>query len=475
VSNTSGSVDRCGFERVCLASWDLTPPLASTAVRVRRNGRVVEVYATIRFGEDLSIDGSLEIAELRDLLELRRNAAPGNLIPADARIDFEAIDGTFAVEGALSYGEQQNYGRQAAPQRLDLHIERLLIPSRIDRSSIHHHRILIRNGKVFGGWTWRGRAIGIRTLDEAQRLQAICIEGTDSLAETDGESLWNFVCFLNGCEVQCLCDEWYSGDGRLLQQDHQRGTAPFGSPVPIFASRYFSPKISADAISSIHGAFDAMHAARFDIARVLGHIFRANAAAMEEIGLHLILSIHAAMSEWLKYWKRRAGVAGDDSAQRTRTLQKVRAGHIPARAFARLLPSLERAVEEWTNVQSLPGSLSESLRRSVRAANRLTIVDQVEQFLADDLDMALGEDDRRALGYRNQLAHDGGFQEDFLGLAYEAQNERNVDLNRLQNIAVEVVLRLCGYSGPAADFTSPGNSRSIFSRPSPFSPGSAPA
>jgi hypothetical protein len=190
---------------------------------------------------------------------------------------------------------------------------------------------------------------------------------------------------------------------------------------------------------------------------------------MEDMGLHLLLAVHGAMGEWLRYWRRRAADNNDREAHITRRAHRIRANHIAANHYRELLPSLEGALKNWMDEQTIPNGLADSLKRAIRVANHLSMGEQLEQFLSDDLGMALTDDDRRALSYRNELAHDGAFRSEFTELDYEARNLRSIDLNRLRNLSVEVILRLCGYSGPVADFTTPGRTRSILSDPSPFS------
>jgi hypothetical protein len=237
-------------------------------VLVQRGGVTVEAIGSVRFEGFDSINASLHMASLPDYWAVRRNFVPGNLVPEDAALHFEALDGSFSAERAISTGLHTQYGSNVEFEaRLDLSVSRVRVPASVDLSSIRHLRVLIRNGQLHGGWAWRGRSIGVRDFDAERRLQAICIEGVDNLTEADSESLWSLVCFLNGCDIQLICEESYDGKGRLLQQAHQRGVAPRNEPHPILLTRYDAPKIGVAQVSTIHAAFDEMHAAGFDIGR----------------------------------------------------------------------------------------------------------------------------------------------------------------------------------------------------------------
>jgi hypothetical protein len=114
-----------------------------------------------------------------------------------------------------------------------------------------------------------------------------------------------------------------------------------------------------------------------------------------------------------------------------------------------------------------------TILRSVDKANEATMGERLLRVLEDDLKMELDADDRRALGYRNELAHEGGFSVDFFDLNSDEKDLRLGDVGRLRNIVTEAVLRLCGYSGTVDDFTLPGAVRFIKATPpSPFLGGS---
>lgn len=136
--------------------------------------------------------------------------------------------------------------------------------------------------------------------------------------------------------------------------------------------------------------------------------------------------------------------------------------------FQRIVNELVPVVEETLRINDAPEEMNQVLRAALRRANRLSTDVRIFNFLETELGMTLSDEDKRALGYRNELAHQGGFRENLVDIVYELQNERHLDVQRLRNITNEMLLRLCGYSGVVRDFCSSHRTRTIGRANTPF-------
>ncbi|HEV2741458.1 MAG TPA: hypothetical protein VGU66_23055 [Candidatus Elarobacter sp.] len=381
----------------------------------------------------------------------------------------EAHDGAWRAENAIAetQGERFQAGKEDVG-KLVARIGELVVPRVASASEIAHLRWVVEGCKWQGNWSWRGAFINVNPIpnESTPDLGSVLIFGKPGLSEAEEQGLWDALCLLEGRTVQRLSTESYDAHGTLIQQIHHRGKPAPAESYPPF--RFCGMDVARDRISAIHEALTGMHETSFNIEKILDHMLFPTGGHMAHEALHLSVAAHTIAHEWLKYWKNRSSHQ-DRVAQSRRAEQRKRGNVMKRRPFSRILPSLRSGVEGALNGIAAHDRVKANILRAVERSNELTMGERLLQILEADLQMPLDGDDRRALGYRNELAHQGGFAVDFFDLDYDEKNLRLEDINRLRNIVTEAVLRLCGYSGTIDDFTLPGGTRVISNTPlSPF-------
>ncbi len=456
------------FFRLAVRSADLTPAFPATRAIYSIGDNAAEGDCVISYDDELHPYATFETG--LDLhLPLERRFAPGKFVHDRDVATIESSDANWRAERVIAETQGQRFrADEEAMGKLIARIGELIAPSDIPDRDPAHLRWIVRGCKSHGAWSWRGGFIHVNEIATKPVTTAcsVLIFGKACLSEYEADALWDTLCLLEGRTVQHVVTESYDSTGTLLQQRFRLGKpAPTESYSPF---RHSGLDVTSEQISAIQEALTGMHEAGFNIEKVLDHMLFPTGGHMAHEALHLSIAAHTIAHEWLKYWKRRSS-DGDRAAQSMRAQQRERGVVMKRRAFSKALPGLQTAIGEVISGLALHDRVKANILRGVDKSNDLTMGERLLQVLEADLQMALDADDRRTLGYRNELAHEGGFSVDFFDLDYDEKNLRLEDVGRLRNIVTEAVLRLCGYNGTVDDFTLPGGVRIIAgSPPSPF-------
>lgn len=459
------------FLRIAQSAIDLTPALPTTRVRYIVGDNVAEGDCTISFDSDFRAQATFQ-ADLGTYLGVKRRFEPGKFVRDDAIARIEPFDGTWLASGvvASSQGERHRQG-QPSEGEIVARIDELKFQYKEAEETPAHVRWIVRGSAPSGSWPWRAGLVQVNPIPGAlpvgTEVRSVLVFGTPALSEDEGDALWDTLCFLEGRNVQVLATEAYNDEGRLLYRSHRLGKPSSDAEFAPF--RHCGLDVAPSKISAIQEAFTAMHEQRFNISRILDHMLLPVEGYMLHEALHLSVAAHTIMSELQRFWKRRRA-RGNVRSRRTRSGAE-RGILMPSRNFKKCQALIKDALNAELQVLDIDRPVKANMLRGIENANQMSMGDRLFQVLEDDLGMVLDAHDRHALGYRNQLAHEGGFAAEFFTLTYDEQNVRLADIGRLRNIVTEAVLRLCGYEGVVDDFTLPGATRFISGTPaSPFLP-----
>jgi len=457
-------IDQMTARRIAETPIHLTGPIPPSPAFYELGELRVPGEAEIRF--DASFRSTITFrAEFQFFEALARPHIPGRIVHDDRVANVVAMDEAWRAEKVISFSHGVHDSAGAAPIALvQARAASIYVPGTYDEFSGHHMRLITRGGIADGAWDALGHHFEVFTIDKTRSIQGVLITDQSSLSEIESDALWNALCLIQGCLVQPLTEEHYDPDGNLLQRRYRRGIDPTDERYQLFR---YAP-VGVQQLTRIHEAFHSMLRSDFNIARVLGHLFQPSDGYLDHEALHLVIACHTALAEWGDFWKRVAQT-NDPVGARAREALNRRGVIILKSDYKPLLQSLRVVLTEVLKAVTIPERLTNSLFNAIERANDRSMGERVVAFLREDLGMTVDKDDERALGYRNELAHDGGFAVEFLELTYNQRNVRLEDVARLRNIANEMVLRLCGFEGALDDFRVPGKTRQIVETPaSPF-------
>lgn len=426
---------------------------ASPLEVIARDGSTVFGMGRVML-EDGAIVVSVDVDSARDYFALQRRYTGGNLAHDDTMFTIRSTKGAWSCQRCWQWrgiSPETVIFRTYAPVQM---------PAEPDLSLARYFRSVYRGGAAYGDWTQSDRRFSIVPPEESIGRDVLSLTMATSAAptEVEHEALWLLLCLLSGVFLQNVCEEAYDANGTLIAQWHRLGDAPTTEDLSPF--RGIVPP-STENLARMHEALYTMLTCGFKIGRVIGHLLEPTGGFWEHEALHLTLAIHSAVKQWASYWKTRSQNKLDAEAADARRQQRAQGLIVSPAVYPDIRKALDSVVDKVLNEAGADDRLRTALHNAIASGNNASLVEKVSGFLEGELGVTLAAEDKRALGYRNQLAHEGGFAIDFVDLSYEQLNERHIDINRLRNIGNEVVLRLCGYVGPARDYCPPLGVRQI--------------
>jgi len=252
----------------------------------------------------------------------------------------------------------------------------------------------------------------------------------DELTE---DAVWHTVNLLAGNTTQRLATEHLDENGDIVYTEHRVGHASRD------ARQRFFHRIFPDYGTLSAGGFGVLvtgirHLLRknFPIDVVLQHLHLAAGEPPDIEAQHLALAIHTAIEAWARFSEREHW--------------------IPKAEWRKIGDALRKYLKKSSDYGPLSDEVKDNLRTGISTAGRTSTAWR-QQFLFDSLGIDVsGEDDARALGYRNELLHNGYFLKRWHELSFEEQQQRFNDVDRLKRLTLLIIFRLVGYSG---DFSNP--------------------
>lgn len=429
-----------------------------------------------RDGREYVGDGSLSLTPERiavavrvsaeDAEALERPHSDNHLVAPEYYDRLRATDGTWACERALSIQTAFLQGFVFGPNELTYRFYDEVVSPADAPADGEYYRVIFRGAKAWHGWEYEGNEVVISVLDGGEPLQAAVLRANGRPSKSERDAMWLTVSLLDGFMVQRLADEVLTADGASVKRWYRVGGAADASErnSPFDGVEHQVNQMEAGRIQK---GFANMIAANFRIERLVSHLLLPTAGHIDLEGLHLLTCIHAALSEWERYWKRKAR-EGNAEATEVRKIQRRMGLAVDRDQYRDGIKKLIPVIEVTLKANAAPADMNGLLADVLQRANRLSMDLRIFNFLEGELGMTLSDEDKRALGYRNELAHQGGFRESLVDIVYELQSERHLDVQRLRNIANEMLLRLCGYAGVVRDFCTANRARTVERADTPF-------
>lgn len=355
-----------------------------------------------------------------------RRSANGQLITEDQHgeitsKELHALRVLFVDEKPVDDREDAYYFNVTFLERGDTSIEPAAVRLLFRRGAIQAGR------NVFHGRSMVAHAFTDRELDiDYQRMSIVCdwaVAGNEAVAIEHAMSL------VAGQSLQRVAMEGYAADGTLLWTRYQvmtnagdRGREFFHRLHPGLG------KLAAGGWGVISEGMYRLLEYGFPIEMVLYHLHHASRQPYDIDAQHLLLAIHTAFEAWNRHFGTRVWISNG----KWKKLRRVLRAPMEALAeYVALIPEMHK-----------------NIRDGMGHANDTQMGWRQDQFFAA-LQIYIADDENaRALGYRNEILHNGYFLKRWRTLTQAQRQQRIEDIERLRRLALLTVLKLTGYSGP---------------------------
>lgn len=293
---------------------------------------------------------------------------------------------------------------------------------------ILYRRAAIQAGRnEFSGRSMFAHAFTDDNLDiELQRMAILC---DWAVTENEATAVRHAMSVVAGQSLQQVALEGYAPDGTLVWTRYQAFSNPGDRGKEFFHPRHEGlGKIAAGGWGVMTEGIYRLLESHFPIEMVLYHLHHASRQPYDIDAQHLVLAIHTAFEAWTREYGTPAWMSDD----RWKKLRRI----------------LRAPMEALAEYASLSTEMKDNIRNKFGHAHHTEMGWRQKRFFTT-LQISIDDaDNKRALGHRNEILHNGYFLHRWRDLTQAKRQERVEDIERLRRLALLIVLKLAGYSGP---------------------------
>ena len=360
-----------------------------------------------------------------------RSIVPGRLVGAEGHGRIEPDAGGWTADDVFYVSTRSHYSPTEPSATFLFHIGSLTLDGTARGSPVAAVRFIYAGG----GWShvteFGERAVVVRAVSESatsieEEALSVTIEGDPD--DIDSEAIWLWASLISGNSLGALLTEFYAEDGALIRQVHRRGN--LGTERHRFFRPFYAPFSPAGMREGLLGFARCLRSG-FPIEVIMDHILQAAAGNIDVDAVHLTLANHTALEAW----------------NREHGFEK----WIDGRVWNRFANHIFNDLIPQAMYETIGPDLTANVQSALRNAARTTTGWRQARFYdALGIDVS-GADAKRTLRMRNELLHNGYFLQRWHELSPEQAQRRRDDVERLRRLALCVVFRLIGYSGPFLD------------------------